>query len=398
MIAYNRDVTGSDYDKPGFTIKDVKFDVVQPSIERPGADYSLWQPGEFSNNAVYVSKPYKVNGNISQISIMASENYPVFINDLSTNDTEGSIDAWSTPINSSYTSIEYYVSNAEHPTLDQWKPILPMGQNIVKNELLFFSDVGTANLRFKAMPEPATVYCNNVPLTKYQWTFANGCTAVIITDGYLPSNQYTIRYVPSGDPHNIDFSNNAATAISETFDGTDRNMTLKLKYKPFVDYGKINAIEGYDPNTKSYVPIKVTLKDTDIIGPNKKVHTIIEQYDGTGKKCGQYPSDTLPCPYTKNVTNYISEDSTLLNSYDPAAYPYFEYMQDGDKVIFTETFNKANIRENMKLNHGNAKIQVDYQYTSSTVRTKIIMRRTTAGIYKPITPSVREFTLRMKVL
>jgi hypothetical protein len=273
-----------------------------------------------------------------------------------------------------------------------------MDQTEVKNELLFFGIDGEAKLRFKALPSGAKVYCNGTKLGNHQWTFTSGCTKVVITDGYMPSNQYTIYYVPAGECHNINFTTNISVSYSETFAGTDHNTSIKLKHKPYTDYNSINTTDDYDPNTSSYIPVKVTLINTDILGPNKKIHTLIEQYDGTGKRCPQYPTDTLPCPYTKNVTNYLSDMQDNLKPYDAINYPYFEYIQDGDKLIFTETFNKADIRENKNINHGNATVNVEYRYVASVIRVKVIMRRVTYGNFEIITPTVKEYTLRMKIV
>jgi hypothetical protein len=379
-------------------IKAIKFDVPDQDVtETYTTSKTEYVP---KDNYVYVSKPYDVDGNVSQVSLYVVEDHPVFMNqsDIGAPIDYTTINTSSIPLDQTNTSIEYYVSNMMYPSLNQWKPILPMDQKAVKNELLFFGQDGSATLRFKASPADAVVLCNRIPLNKNDWTFTSGCTKVVITNGYLPTNQYTIFYKPTGDPYNIDFNENIPLSYTESFDGSNHNKTVKLKYRPFIDYSKINTTENYNPNTSGYKPIKVTLTDSDIIGPNKKIHTVIEQYDGTGKKCAQWQNDPLPCPYVKNMTNYTGNMQPQLNKYDPISYPFFEYVQEDSRLYFTETFNKADIRDNMGINHGNAVVNVEYQYIASVIRVKVIMRRTVHGIYTPITPSVKEFTLRMKLV
>lgn len=329
---------------------------------------------KYKDNSAFISKPYIVDGNVSQVSISSVEDHPVL-------DVAGNI-----PVSDRSTSVEYYVTNVVNPSIDDWKAILPADQQSVRNELLFFNDQRTAKLRFTALPTGATVYRDGEKISDSDWTLSSGCSAITITNNFTTICQYTIDYTPAGDPYNIDFDNNIVRQYEETFDGTDRNMTLNLKYYPYIDYEKINSIPSYDPNTSDYRPIKVTLLETDIMGPGRKIFPTIGPDQENGK------------PYTLNRTDYLANTDQILNLYNSDIQPVFEYKQDKNKLYFTETFSKAEIRENMALNHGNAKINVVYNYTSSSIRIKIVLRKTAHVTNDPITPVVKEFSLRMKTV
>lgn len=329
---------------------------------------------KYKDNSAFISKPYVVDGNVSQVSVSSVEEHPVL-------DIAGNV-----PVSDRSTSVEYYVTNKINPSVEDWKAILPTDQSSVRNELLFFNDQKTAKLRFTALPTGITIYRDGEKINDSEWTLSSGSTAVTITNNFMAISQYTIDYTPAGDPYNIDFNNNIVKQFEETFEGTDRNMTLNLKYYPYIDYEKINSTPGYDPNTYEYRPVKVTLLETDIMGPGRKVFPTI----GPDKENGK--------PYTLNRTDYLSNTDPVLNQYNPDTQPAFEYKQSRNKIYFTETFSKAEIRENMPLNHGNAKINVVYNYTSSSIRIKIVLRKTSHVKNDPITPVVKEFSLRMKTV
>ncbi|HLO11208.1 MAG TPA: hypothetical protein VK190_03005 [Pseudoneobacillus sp.] len=329
---------------------------------------------KYEDKAAFISKPYSVDGNVSQVSLKAIEEHPVL-------DISGNI-----PVSDRCTSVEYYVTNVINPSASDWKPILPDDQASVRNELLFFDNQRTALLRFKALPTNAVVYRNGQKISEHDWTFSHGCTTITITNNFLATCQYTIDYTPDGNPYDIDFDDNIEKQYEETFDGTDRNMTISLKHYPYINYEKINSIPDYDPNASLYRPIEVTLKDTDIMGPGRAIYAEIGPDVVAGK------------PYTSNKTDYLSNTDPELAQYEPNTKPVFEYKQDKNKLYFTETFNKADIRENMALNHGNAKVHVKYSYTSSSIRIKIILRKTSHVTNDPITPVVKEFSLRMKMI
>lgn len=327
----------------------------------------------YQDVAAFVSKPYSINGNVTRVSLVSTEEHPVFEHN------------YKHIVNDRCTSIEYYVSNLLYPAPEEWKPILPETQDMVINELLFFDTSEMATLNFQALPMDAKVYCNGRLLDNSEWTFASGCTKVSITNNYNPAHDYTIDYRPVESAHYVDFTNNLPKNHTEVFEGTDRNLSVTLSHIPYIDYEKINTTENYDPNTSDYNPVSVTLINSDIFGPNKEIRQTI------------YPKQKGENVYTLNKTNYLEDTEVNLNPYHPVNHPVIEYYQDKNKLYFTETFNKANIRENMPLNSGNADIQVDYQYISSTIRVKIILRRNKYIDNLLVTPIVKDFSLKVKI-
>lgn len=334
-----------------------------------------FKSSEYNKTAAFVSKPYEINGNVSRVSISSIEDHPVFEMD------EASL------ISDRATSIEYYVSNLGYPALERWIPILPVNQNKVRNELLFFNENGIAKLNFKAKPIDAIVYRNGQRLdNKNDWVFIFGCDRVSIAF-YDPSSDYTIDYVPAVDAHNVDFLMNTLTTTTEIFKGTDRNMAITLSHHPYVNYNTINTTPNYDPNLSVYKPIQVSLHNTDILGPNKIIIPTINpriEESGIG---------------TVNKTSYQVTEDVELSPYDVRNNLAIEYLHEGNKLYFTEQFNKANLIENRAYTHGNADIHVTYQYASSIIRVKIILRTTRLiGNQLRMTPVVKEFTLKAKIL
>ncbi len=324
--------------------------------------------------AAFVSKPYQIRGNATQVSLFATEEHPV----LELNQ--------STLLSDRCTSVEYYVSNMDYPSIEQWMPILPTGQNMARNELLFFDSSRIATLNFRATTPNSYVYCNGQKLDSTEWTFISNCSKVSIIKNYDASSDYTIDYIPYGNPNNVDFADNINKTTEEVFYGTDRNMCVTLSNMPYINYSIINNSNDYNPNTNVYKPIQVWLEETDILGPGKIIVPNIS------------PDPTEASVHTLNKTNYLEDLVSELRPYDLITYPIFEYLQDKDRIYFTESFNKANIRSNMPFNHGNAKIRIKYQYVSSSLRVKIVLRNNKFAYPQPVTPIVKDFSLRIKVI
>lgn len=318
---------------------------MQEYVYHFGVGQATMQNGIYAASSAYVSKPYKIDGNISRVSLTAYENHPVLTSD-------------SNIISDRCTSVEYYVSNMEYVPPESWRPILPIGSD-VRCELLFFDMSGTAKLRFKAVPTSCIVYKDGVRISQDSFVCTNN--SIIITKNYDSSSEYTVDYKPVNGYY-IDFDNNMTTEYDEVFDGTDRNMTVTLKYCP------TDAVIVY-------------LEDTDILGPNKQVLKTIGP-DG----------DVI----TRNVTDFYSGKDVELQPYS-INHPIFEFKQNGNKLYFTETFNKADLKQNMEITHGNAKIHAYYKYTSSILRVKIILRRLNNPIGTNGSPSVTEYRLDVVV-
>lgn len=325
---------------------------------------------EFSKDSIYVSKPIKIDGNVVQVTLSANEEHPL--------------------VTPRQTSIEYYISHTNNPTINDWIPILPEEDSIVKNELLFING-STAQLRFPLNPnEQKKVYKNG---QEYKgWSLGKTLQEIQINNPTAGAI-YTINYTPYANiinPYVVDFNNSGAkpAKVTQEFDGTNRNGVIQLDYYPYIDYSKVNTTGNYDPNI-SYVPIAVTIGDANIIGKNGEVLTEVKPYS---------PTEEI---YTMNITDYKTRKNKLLTPYDPTSdgngglvNPAIEYSHRGKYLMFTETFNKTDVEENMDINHGNGTIKVEYETLVTNVRIKIIFRCTSQIL--TTTPVLHGYTLKFR--
>lgn len=341
---------------------------------------------QYGNKAIFVSKPMEVDGNVMQVSLHAIEEHPLF-------------DEISGAAADRQTSIEYYIAYSENPTPDEWHPVLPEDQMTIQAELVIFDTARTAMLRFPALitsKEEPKLYRDGLFVDKTLWSFADGGTKIQLLTTYEPTSTYTISYTPNSEFYNPWTLNIKETGIVtrkqvDSFPaGTNHNKTVVLSQYPYVDYEKINTDSSYDSNTSDYKPIQVTLKNAQIAGTNRAIFKEALPYDGEVS------------PFTKNMTDYKHGIARELTSYSidsKNGIPYFgfEYMQDGNKLYFTETFNNTDIYTNAETNHGNAEIQVEYEYMVSNFRIKIILRRNSSDT-NTLTPIVHEYALKFKVM
>jgi len=336
---------------------------------------------EFNRTSVFVSKPYEIDGNIMEISLLANDRNHL-VKDIGKGTSEFD------------TVIEYYVSFKEHPGCEEWIPILPSGREYI-NEYLFIKESRNAKLRFMCdTSKEIAVYKNGVRIPSDHWSFCSD-NSIKIDRHFDKYAIYTVMYRPNSllsDPWNIEISKNDREIVpyvspdgseGEVFkSGTDRNGTLVLSKTPFIDYEKIN--EG----TPGYYPIEVILENGKIAGPNRTVYSMISK-------------DTVPA--TVNITDYLNHSETVLKPYDltmsgeSMTHPYFEYIHDGRKLYLTETFNNSNIVSNMPTNHGDAWVRVKYSYLKTQFRIKIILRNVSSKT-ESITPSVKDYSLIFKVM
>lgn len=343
---------------------------------------------QYGNKSIFVSKPMEVEGNVMQVSLHSVEEHPVF-------------DNLSGAAADRQTSIEYYVAYSDNPAIDEWYPILPENEKTIKGELLMFDTARTSPLRFPALigsPIRPNVYRDGLAIDRSLWSFADGGASVQLLTEYEPASSYTIDYTPNAEFYNpwvLDIKERGMRLRKQvdTFpEGTNHNKTVVLSKYPYVDYEKINLDPEYDPNTSEYKPIQVRLKNANIAGQQKVVHREVNPYN----------PDEAQLVFTKNVTDYKQEQMQDLkpysiNSVNGNPYNGFEYMQEGDKLYFSETFNKADIFTNEQTNHGNAEIEVEYESMVSNFRIKIILRRNSPDT-NTLTPIVHEYALKFKVM
>ena len=414
---------------------------------------------EYNPEGIFVSRPHEISGNVQRVVLEAKEKHPVFTN-LSGNIIKKKtlnenliIVDHEEPLRR--TSVEYYVSCGDSPN-DPWYPILPLDQTYINNEFLKFVDPErqVAELRFYCSYEGDTqktprLYKNETPLEINRDWVIQEKTPGLITSGqriynyklveifphvWDPGAMYTIDYYPDNsysDPHEIDFLSSAAydSSGSEASGSTpkqkneyfnlspekliDKNCSAKLEFYPYTDRSRLFIEEGGEtkPNY-TYNPVQVVLNPakysselyylegkeqaiTSEVGPWETV-TRDKVY---GERDPGVDRENPPLARTLNVTDYSSPDLPVLNAYNPLdKVPTFEYFHTGKRVYFSETFrhDSPTAAENFGITHGNAIVQIRYEYLVSGVRCKIILRR--CPFDASITPKVDWYSLKFKVL
>lgn len=354
--------------------------IYQYGIKNLKLSHSLYQP-----SGIFVTKPIEIEGNIVEVSLSTIEDHPLF----------NELDGMAT---NRVTSIEYYISLEENPSLNDWVAILPEETKFVKSEKLFFNG-SSAILRFHADiadEDNTKVYKDNILMSQKDWYFTERGAAIQLVVPYNQGSIYTIDYKPDShlfNPWVIEVGNRFSKRIrrTESFpNGTDFNNTIKLEKYPFIDYSLINETENYDPNTDGYRPIEVFLRNGSIAAGN-----------------GQTQKEFFPVAYsdtkeftTLNKTDYKDSKDVFLNKYSivpGSENKVFEYKQEKNKLIFTESFNRANHHYNEATNHGNAEIVVNYDYLVTAFRLKIILRKNT-GDELVVTPMANSYQLKFKVM
>lgn len=341
---------------------------------------------QYESKGIFVSLPQEIEGNVMQVSLEATEEHPIF-------------DSLSEEASKRKTSVEYYVAYSDNPSIDEWHPILPEQEKEVECELLMFTKVKTAKLRFPALiSKRPRVYKDGILMSPKQWTLIDGGMKIQLLVDQEPTSIYTIDYTPNAEFYNpwyLDVTQEGMKRMKQIDrfpDGTNHNKTITLSKYPYVDYEKINLSENYDPNLSEYKPMQVRLVNADIDGPQKATYNKAMPYDGSGSQE----------VFTKNMTNYKTGEWPSLKPYNinqksDDAYNGFEYWQDGNKIHFSETFNKSDIYANRQTNHGNAEIEVEYEYLVSSFRLKAILRRNSSNA-NTLTPIVHEHALKFRVM
>lgn len=344
---------------------------------------------EYTDRSILVSKPINIDGNVMQVSLTTKETHPLFSVE---NPNLG------TPA-TRQTSIEYYITHTGSPTKDEWYPIIPEDQITIKNELLILQG-NKAKLRFPLNPVQGVVIYNNGYVVKDKiWSIGTTFQDIQLSS-VTPGSIYTIDYTPNlsiVNPYIVDFQLAGAKPVKQADvfpSGTNRNGVIVLNYYPYINYELVNTTEGYDPNTPSgYKPILVTIENANVVGEDGDVLSQVNPYS---------LSDSI---YTKNITDYKTRGKVILTPYDPTdngagglVNPAIEYCQTGKYLAFTETFNRADIEENMSINHGNGQIKVEYERLVTEVRLKVILRSTAISRSRPISPILEEYALKFKVM
>src|SRR6185437_8159527 len=138
---------------------------------------------------IFLSKPIDVNGNVKTMSLETDEEIPYGGKDIMP-----------------FTDIEYYITNMETPTVDDWYPIAPAKRKQIYAELLSFAfDAGKYKATLRFNPEAyqmIRVRKDGVEIFEVIGDFVVTGNEITIRN-FDPSAVYTCQYVPDRDAYTI---------------------------------------------------------------------------------------------------------------------------------------------------------------------------------------------------
>lgn len=337
---------------------------------------------KYHNQSIYVTSPLPLSSNATRISLDTVEkHHDIEIGPETThlNQRSDSYDK------ARVTDIEYYITHKKNPTSKDWQPILPIGKEYVKGELLLGDLVQGSYPEFddyKLKGENLIVYSFRFPVVSDQTVVLrrNGVamspkTYVISNDGkkigilgnsISSSSIYTVDYKPADGAWIVNLNelngitptqyinNNGETG--ESFAFADTNNSITLKHKPYL-FRKDLFSYNEDENTYS--------QDEDKLSSTTPEFPIIVRVNGEE---------------FKNITNYSS------NSYDIERLTENDgktFAQVGNRIVFGNPIDGGKIEN----------INVDYYYVATDIRMKAILRRNSVED-ESVTPSLYSFHIR----
>lgn len=318
------------------TIKDLlaleKIDQYEYSFSIKSIIFGLTEQDR-SNKSCFVSKKVETNG------------YPLGVKILM-NKGKNNIDLnnYSFDLKDSV-AYELSISNTEIPSSENdWIPILPVGQDNISSEVLFFDKVTrSATTRFYAIKETISIYKNGILMDTSQFILREN---QIILNTYDESCVYSCSYrtdLKLYNYDNIDFIKSNlfkestksyfdTSGQGERFTSTDYLGKVTLKNMPyinteFISTAKYNPYFGtvFSSDYQNYSPVKVLLSDGS---------------------------------YALNLTNYTT-------SRDLPAFPYssgYYFVQNGKDIVFNQIVTEP--------------FSVIYEYITGSLRFRAILRKT----------------------
>ena len=271
---------------------------------------------------VFVSRPIEAAGDIGELRFKTEETNVFGDTILEVGD--GDIE-FLTRDSRQLTSIEYSVSNKPAPALESdWTPILPIGQNEVRAERLFFGADNKAYFRFPAVGQGSiSIYRNGVSITKgihfIQGELDYIAGVRLDRSVYNPEDIFTCDYHPANDHKIVSFAQKGFKDPSlafmyddrgagEGFLGTGNLNSVKLAKMPYLDPELIGD--------SSYQPITVRL---DSGQPFENL---------TDYRSGQNP--ILP-----SQGHYFLHDRNILSFNKPIHEPfrvYYQYLEGNTRI------------------------------------------------------------------
>lgn len=320
---------------------------------------------EYFYEGVYVTKPL-ANTNVHIVQLEATEEHPIL-----------------EELKIQVTSVEYYITDIEHPTDSDWNPILPTNTEFIYSERLFpeFRDGAyKADTRF-GIQKLGAVKSNGEDMLAHDDYGNSG--RVITIKNYNPSKIYTIDYRPLPTAYSVDFlekytnrffstERNAMVEevstrqFAEEFNSLEPGNLATLSYFPFWDRNLMNLVEKkeeeWNPTYLSnpYLPFKVRL----ILPDGEYVDQRTDRWDNAGT-------------YITNKTDYHDLNRSLLEPFNGQNYQY--------------RIEKNMIKFNTKFPEG-TRIMVEYPYLTGPIRMKTIMRRNLHEV-EGLTPFLHDYKL-----
>lgn len=324
---------------------------------------------KYKQSSVYVSKPFNLSSNSKKITLSTKENQVI---EYSQQDGTQKI----------LTDIEYYLTAKKNPTSDEWIPILPLEQKIVRNEMLLGDSLNgdypelKANgrsiqfgLRFGTVSkESVAIKKNGIAITKEQYIVSDdGKKVALLANYYDPSASYTVSYRPIDKAYYFDTEEdlmlqpiiytNKQGQTGERFYDVKAGSTLKLENKPYL--------------SRSFLFEK-----------NKKDESYKQKENVLSTHSIEYPIQIwVDKKSLLNITDYDS------NSYDPERLKEnngYTFAQIGTSIILGAPEDTQGVFK---------EVVIDYHYIINSVRMKAILRRTTLS-NDSVTPEILEYTIQ----
>jgi len=247
------------------------------------------------------------------------------------------------------TSIEFSVSIKDNPiNEDDWLPIMPFNDSVIRSEFLFLNTSGSGILRFLPSVETISVYESGKRRDPATFN-ANGKNITILN--YDSTKTYYVSYTPAS-PNLVKeiqlFSRSLANPVlvsastngfnGEIFEKSDFGNRVELRNNPHVDYGKFanasySAINGTITTSNSsfgnfdyssYSPVKVILNDGTV---------------------------------ALNITNYILDSAQRESFYDTEL---LLFIHTGQSLLFNKPVTQP--------------FRVLYHYAADSFRYRIVLR------------------------
>jgi hypothetical protein len=310
-----------------FSIKNIGIFLVDDTVET--------QVVKPKQRSVYISKRIPLSGMPLNVKMMAN-----YFSELSRLELDQSSDK---------TSAEFSVSIKDNPnTEEDWIPIMPFNDSIIRTEILFPNSKGETILRFIPNVESISIYESGVRRDS-QTLIVNGKNITILAynsaktyvASYTPANERACKEIPLisrslANPILVAASTNGSNG--ERFEKTDIGNRVQLSKNPHVDYGKFanakySLINGTITTSNSsfgnfdyssYSPVKVILDDGTV---------------------------------ALNLTNYIVDNSQKESFYNTEL---LLFLHNGQSILFNKPINKP--------------FKVLYHHIADIFRYRIILR------------------------